>query len=1119
MNRLKSIRKALKSKTDVAENVEDKPQDNAENSSQDDDDDGMLGVVSGTLRRPSFTDSNGDFELDQKLDEDDDDERSRKSKKKKKKKKKKLDDDDSEEMSMRSGRSKKKKKKKKVKVDGDDASYTSASSRRKKKKKKRRASKWIGDSERTERSVLESGEESESSHKIENSEHFVDDAAAIGEENMMEPDAGGDHKDISESQEELDVLEEKSQEDDGQLSVSDGEMYVEEKAKTEDKESEETVPTQEVGTEISSYNSDEAGSRDEQEDEEENETAEAKLRSREAAALKSSEANEETTLASMEEEKENLVENELDAQTSNSSSNEDLEQPGSEAGSSNPAQEEVEQLPGADEILDVDEISEKHEAEKMKLQEAVDSLQSEKEKLELTVASLTRQVEEQSKELENQGTNGDDSLEEEIERISKEKAQLIESTQTLEVEKTELHEAADDLKAEKDALEATIATLNEDLQEQRQDTDILRQQLSEALDSQMSKDDAATKIVELQEELSRVVAEKTALAEELQDSKDSYKALVAGKNNLEENVYALKEQLTEQEEQNKILQEELSYAREQGSSSPGETSSQQVGEQTGELATMQKQLEDALDINARLEKQLDEAAAGETAESGIAELEEEMKLILEEKVKLEETVDSQDDRMEKLEDIIETQLERIETLENELVAVEDEMFKVRVPAFFAQYVAHSFIFTLFQMEEELKQLEGGQSKREEYMETVKAERLTRQTSLRMERQSSQRLLNLSTPTADGLNRGKPRDFGLGMDAITEDVTDLKKELEEKEKLIADLEKECKSLRAEEKARDEDLRLIQEDIDVKFRKLEKHNTELRAKLEKAQKKAATVHDLEKSTTSLKEKVKNEDKSEQEEKSPAAASTGETKHGEILAREQRIIELEEELEAAKKVAEFESSDEYVERLKKEVKAYKEGHRNLKRKVKAEQQDALKRSRKKDATIQFLQKEMIKMRKDVEFRLTQQKSKRNSVKHSMKDVAQQQMQDLEEEIAHWKGANIELEGEVSKLREEANEWKTRAKQGGYTDENDDEDDLSADDESVLSFRSRLSQISKPFFQDDVSTASSLFVSPLKDLEKTPSGGGLRTLGGLWNRLKTPQGAAAQNPAIPYTSGLLDD
>jgi chromosome segregation ATPase len=381
---------------------------------------------------------------------------------------------------------------------------------------------------------------------------------------------------------------------------------------------------------------------------------------------------------------------------------------------------------------------------------------------------------------------------------------------------------------------------------------------------------------------------------------------------------------------------------------------------------------------------------------------------------------------------------------------------------------------------------------------------------------------LSSHGADGLNKEWSRqDLNSGMGAIPEDVVDLKKELEEKEILIADLEKECKLLRAEEKVREDDLRLIQEDIDAKFGSLDRHNNELRAKLEKVQKKASKAHDLEKAVNSLKEKLKEKEVAQNEENPAAKAPTGEIKHGENLAREQQIIELEEELEAAKTVIEFETSNEYVERLKKEVKAYKEGHRNLKRKVKVEQQLALKKSRKKDETIEFLQKEMMRMRKDVEFRLTQKKTTRSSVKLSLTEETQLQMHNLEDEITHWKGANIELEEELAKLRVEANEWKDKAKQGGYTGEKDDDDVLSAgDDESVVSFMSRLSHISKPFFQEDVSTAaSSLFVSPLKDVESTPSQRSTRGLGGLWNRMKTPQGAASKNPAIPYTSGLLDD
>jgi hypothetical protein len=451
------------------------------------------------------------------------------------------------------------------------------------------------------------------------------------------------------------------------------------------------------------------------------------------------------------------------------------------------------------------------------------------------------------------------------------------------------------------------------------------------------------------------------------------------------------------------------------------------------------------------------------------------------------------------------------------------------------------------MEEELKKLEG-ESKREDYMENVKAARLTRKRSLKIERQSSKRLLQHDDDdTVSNFKQNK----GLPMKAISEDVDELKHNLEETKKGIAELESKCKALECEKKEiletqkkhgkqQEEDLRLIQEDIDDKFSKLEKHNGDLRNKLEKAQKKAQKAHDLEKAVKKLKEKVKrakvNDVEDEREETPPSPKE--ETKHGEVLAREQKIIDLEEKVEGYKRASEMTGTDEHVERLKQEIQAYKDGHRNLKKKVKRDQQEALEKSRKKDETIEFLQTEMIKMRKDVEFRMRKKSSVRRSARIPMTEQAQEQMQDLEEEISHWKGQNIDLEKQVITLTTTVSEWKAKAIAGGYkhsNQNNNDFDDLSGDDdESIFSFRSRLSGISKPFgqFDDDKSTVSSisrgLFFIPDTpggrndngDGDQTPpSARAIRGIGTLWNKMRQPLQNQTTNSAIPYTSTLEND
>ena len=117
---------------------------------------------------------------------------------------------------------------------------------------------------------------------------------------------------------------------------------------------------------------------------------------------------------------------------------------------------------------------------------------------------------------------------------------------------------------------------------------------------------------------------------------------------------------------------------------PYAKSTQQAGEQTGELEDLQKQLDDALAMNSKLEKQLGEKAS--TAVDG--DLETEYNLLLQEKAKLEEAYDQQEDRMDKLEEVVLTQLDKLEELEGLLEETEDEMFKVSLPPMLASVVGH-----------------------------------------------------------------------------------------------------------------------------------------------------------------------------------------------------------------------------------------------------------------------------------------------------------------------------------------------------------------------------------------------------------------------------------------------
>lgn len=381
-------------------------------------------------------------------------------------------------------------------------------------------------------------------------------------------------------------------------------------------------------------------------------------------------------------------------------------------------------------------------------------------------------------------------------------------------------------------------------------------------------------------------------------------------------------------------------------------------------------------------------------------------------------------------------------------------------------------------------LRQGSSQRDQYLENKKKGRISRKSSLQMTRQSSQRLLSSTSFRNEKISLGGAQ----MMIAIADEnfSSELEREIV-KNKETSVLEEENRTLREEKielikthekesKLRDEDLQIIQTDIDERIGKIEKQNKDLRTKLDKAQKKAAKADELQKTIEDLKEEL---------EQSGGYRVSSEF-HGENLAREQKIIELEEELEAARKIIEFEKTDEYVERLKQEVKVCKEEKRELKKQIRSEKQKSLKRARKKDETVEFLQKEMMKMRKDVDFKLTQQRKQQSVAMNSLDDVGAQYVQDLEDEVGHWKGANIELEEDLVRIRSEVSEWKEKAKSAGYRDENEDDD--SADGDSVYTFKSRLTQITKQFTGE---------ISPKASDDNENLDGSLGAgLAGLWNK-----------------------
>lgn len=242
---------------------------------------------------------------------------------------------------------------------------------------------------------------------------------------------------------------------------------------------------------------------------------------------------------------------------------------------------------------------------------------------------------------------------------------------------------------------------------------------------------------------------------------------------------------------------------------------------------------------------------------------------------------------------------------------------------------------------------------------------------------------------------------------------------------------------------------------------------------------------------------------------------------------IRELQNQLVAAKKEAYDLSSGDQVKRLKIEIKTLKQGYNDVKKRMKSAEISAQGALKKKDQSLQAMKNEMAKLQRDLERLEKREKNLKMNVELEEGDL-QKHIEDLEDEIDHWKATNANLENELNLLKAEISEFK---KDGKIIDGNFD------DDASIGSFQSLGSLVSEQqgmemsshsvssglFFVSDSTTMRShrsISVSqPLTGEEpSTPSQRALRSVSSLWSKMRN-EPAQQANPAIPYGAGILDD
>lgn len=241
--------------------------------------------------------------------------------------------------------------------------------------------------------------------------------------------------------------------------------------------------------------------------------------------------------------------------------------------------------------------------------------------------------------------------------------------------------------------------------------------------------------------------------------------------------------------------------------------------------------------------------------------------------------------------------------------------------------------------------------------------------------------------------------------------------------------------------------------------------------------------------------------------------------------RSKELEAELERVK-LELLTGSNMDEGQLNIEIQSLKESVKDYKKKLKQEQKDTENKMERKDEAIVFMQQEMVRMKKELDKELKKaKKDKRKAGKESDVEVdIKQQIEQLEDEIEHWKSVNYELEDEVSHLKTEANVWKRKAgyKQGDSTDDDDvSEGSLhsvssvrSATNDPLNSSMHSISSINQSdmFYVSDKTSAGNIVAA--SDEPTTPSQRLARSLASLWNK---PANSGPSKPAGLY--GALDD
>jgi len=573
-----------------------------------------------------------------------------------------------------------------------------------------------------------------------------------------------------------------------------------------------------------------------------------------------------------------------------------------------------------------------------------------------------------------------------------------------------------------------------------------------------------------------------------------------------------------------------------------------------ETESLQKRLYEALaeveqkNVGVRKEKKRADLAEGDlnNVKSELEKIHDEKSFLIESVRDMETEFVAKNERVDKLQEVVEMQLDTVEFLEEKLNKTEEELIVMEDEMSALIVVVEEKNKSNEQINEVVSRGQGRMAR----VESMREEMINRKGSIKMKKEESRRVLLSSEDQGD-----RPRRKGV-MSSVSEDEDDanqLDNDLEtRKEKLKADEEK-CdereqrldtwerelfdledqlkkdsdKSSEGNEKTatknleqetlitslekEKERLRIIQIDTQSKFKKLEFENEDLRVKLDRVTKMTVNVKELPGKSKDLKDAlalVKDKTKVIQslEEKIDKLGKKDEKDKNEEEGKDLLIRELQNQLVNTKKEANSLSSGSYVTRLKIEIKKLRESVKNLKKKVKDEEAASKLNMQRKDDSMKLLQKQMEKLKIELERREKREKNFGTHRQLNNSDL-QNHIEDLEDEISHWKSTNADLEMELESLK-----CQTVEPQDYYLSDDDIDDDCSIGSLASVNSRMSLSVTHEDNFFLTDSTHSNM------SDDQAPNGA-MQRVSNLWSKMRNGPEPPNTVQGFPYAPGSLND